>query len=132
MGGPNGDRTMVTEPRLLEFIRRNIRSVWALELLLLLRRAPPRAWSTGELIAELRASEGVVNTVLASFEQGLICHEAGGRVRLGEGIGCVDELCDVLAEAYRERPFSVIGAISSQDDQLASFADAFRLKDGPP
>jgi len=118
--------------RLLDFTRRSIRSVWALELLLLIRRPPLRAWSMGELVGELRASEAVVGGVLTGFERdGLIAREPGGGVRFAPGRSCIDELCDALAEAYRQRPLSVINAIMRPDDQIASLAEAFRFRDPP-
>ena len=123
---------MVEGIQLLDFIRRNIRSVWALELLLAIRSAPQRFWSLPELVGELRASDTVVLGVLAGFEQGgLIARGAGGTVTFAGGGGCLDQLCDALAEAYRERPFTVINAITCADDQVAGLADAFRLK-APP
>ncbi len=119
----------MSDVQLIDFIRRSIRSVWALELLLLLRREPVRAWSAGELIGELRASEGVVHGVLAGFEtDGLVAREGKDRFRFAPVVACVDELCDALADAYRERPFSVISAITSSDAQAASLAEAFRLR----
>jgi hypothetical protein len=38
----------------LEFIRSSSKSVWALELLLLMRRERSREWSVDDLIRELR------------------------------------------------------------------------------
>ncbi|MGH6957542.1 MAG: hypothetical protein ACREEW_12835 [Caulobacteraceae bacterium] len=120
----------MTGPSLIEFIRQSIRSVWALELLLLIRRQPARAWSRRELVGELRASDAVVAGVLGRFEtDGLVARDAEGRYRFTAKCNGLEGLCDSLAEAYKERPVVVINAIASQDDQLAAFADAFRLKD---
>jgi DNA-binding IclR family transcriptional regulator len=115
---------------LLRFIRRSVRSVWALELLLLIRRPPLHAWSSAELVGELRASDSVVDQVLAGFESdGLVARVGEGRFRFAAEIARIDELCDALAEAYRERPHAIIQAITAPDENLAAFADAFRLKD---
>ena len=115
--------------QLLDFIRRSIPSVWALELLLTLRRPPRRAWSLPELVGELRASDAVVAGVLTAFEQeGLIARDRGGAVRFSGGARCLDQLCDALADAYKERPFTVIKAITCADDQVASLADAFQFR----
>ena len=116
---------------LTEFIGGSVPSVWALELLLMLRADPERTWSRAALVQELRASETVVHNALAVFE-------ASGVVRC-DGDGCfyqpasdtVAELCDRLARLYRERPVAVINAITRpRTSPLESFADAFRLK-GP-
>ena len=45
---------------LIEFVEMSFGSVWSLELLLLLYRDPPRKWTSGELVHELRSSEVVV------------------------------------------------------------------------
>jgi hypothetical protein len=42
------------------FIEATFGSVWALELLILLRQQPKRAWTHAELVAALRASELIV------------------------------------------------------------------------
>jgi len=118
---------------LLSFIRRSVRSVWALELLLLIRRPPVRTWSTGELVVELRASEAVVNGVLGGFvRDGVVAPEAEGGFRFASGVAALDEICEALAETYRERPTAVIKAIAAPDDQLTTLAAAFRLRDPPP
>jgi hypothetical protein len=118
--------------QLLQFIRRSIRSVWALELLLALRQHPRRAWSMPELVGQLRASESVVTGVLVGFEQeGLVAREPGGpggSVRFAASAASLDQLCDALAEAYRERPLTVIKAITSPDSQLEGLAEAFQFR----
>ena len=114
---------------LTDFIGGSVPSVWALELLLMLRAAPERAWSREALVQELRASETVVQNALTVFE-------ASGLVRC-ESEGCsyqpasqaLADLCDRLAQLYRERPVAVINAITrSKSSPLESFANAFRLK----
>ena len=118
--------------QLLDFIRRSIRTVWALRLLLMMRDAPCRVWSMGELVGELRASEAVVSGALSGFEQdGLVARTEGGGFRFAARGASLDELCDALAEAYRERPVAVINAITWPEDQTSSLADAFRFRDRP-
>jgi hypothetical protein len=118
--------------RLLEFTKRSVRSVWALELLLLIRGQRSRTWSMRELVGELRASEAVVTGVLSGFERdGLVARDARGAVRFAPEEYCIDQLCDALAEAYRERPLAVINVITRPDDQIESLAEAFRFRDEP-
>jgi hypothetical protein len=120
---------MVTDMELLQFIRRSVRSLWALRLLLLIRQPPLRVWSVDELVGELRASGGVVDGVLESFEeQGLVLRDASGCFSYATGF---DDLCDALAEAYQQRPFAVMNAIVSPDDKLEALAQAFRWAEKP-
>jgi hypothetical protein len=116
------------DENLQAFIRSSIRSVWALELLLLMKRTPERDWPADALVRELRASDTVVSDALSHFE-------TAGLVRRGEGgyayapaspvlVGC----CDALERMYRERPVAVVNLIASSRSKLQSFADAFRLK----
>ena len=59
------------DDELLSFVGASFRSVWALELILLLR-SERRAWPRAELVAALRASELVVNNALeALFAAGM-------------------------------------------------------------
>jgi len=118
--------------QLLDFIRRSIRTVWALRLLLMMRDSPCRIWSVGELVGELRASEAVVSGALIGFEHdGLVARTDGGGFRFAAKGASLDELCDALAEAYRERPVAVINAITWPEDQIHSLAEAIRFRDRP-
>jgi hypothetical protein len=50
---------MITEHDILEFAGASFKSVWALELLLALRRAPDRSWAPSGLIEDLRSRERI-------------------------------------------------------------------------
>lgn len=120
---------MTVDRDLLSFIRGHLTSVWALELLLLLRRDPDRSWSGEALVAELRASTAVVDRVLEDFQRtGLAVREADGICRYAPAARVLAELCDQLEAAYRERPVAVINLISAPADRIQALADAFRLK----
>ena len=124
---------MVGDLDLVAFIRRSIPSVWALDVLLLVRRAPLRSWSAGELVGELRASDAVVLGVLDGLErEGLVARGEDGRVRFAPAAALLEDLTVALAEAYAERPVAVINAIVSTDAKLQTLADAFRLKPRKP
>ncbi|HEX3888224.1 MAG TPA: hypothetical protein VHW05_12060 [Phenylobacterium sp.] len=119
---------MARDLALLTFIRRSIPSVWALDVLMLVRRPPPRTWSVGELVGELRASDAVVTGVLDVFRRdGLVSSDGDGRVRFSPAAEMVEQLVDALAQAYAERPVAVRNAIASTDADLKGLADAFRL-----
>ena len=63
---------------LLTFITSSFRSVWALELLLVLK-SEPRVWPRAELVTTMRASDLVVSKALDSLvAAGLATLEGGG------------------------------------------------------
>jgi hypothetical protein len=122
---------MVTDLELAAFIKRSIPSVWALDVLLLVRKSPTRTWSTGELVSELRASDAVVTGVLEGLQRnGLVAVDRDSRFRFAPAAKLLEDLTVALAEAYAERPVAVINTIASTDAKLQTLADAFRLN--PP
>jgi hypothetical protein len=120
----------VTSPDedLVTFITSSFRSVWALELLLVLKREP-RVWTHRELVTTMRASDLVVSNALDSLV-------AAGLASLeGEGARYMpvsDQVADCVEQAeklYASRPNAVRRAIvSASADGLTAFADAFRLR----
>lgn len=118
---------------LTAFIRGSVRSVWALELLLFLRQRPSQQWSEEALVRELRASSTLVKQGLATFEAvGLLSRNDDGRWAYAPASPVLDELCQSLERAYRERPVAVVNAIAaSPDEKLQTFSDAFRFKGKP-
>ncbi len=119
----------MSEQELHQFIRGSIRSVWALELLLLLKRDADRHWSNDDLVRELRASTTVVEDSLAEFVAAGLVACQDGLCRYAPASPVIAQLSEALEEAYRRRPVSVINIIASSRDKMQSFADAFRLKD---
>jgi hypothetical protein len=119
----------MTDRDLLAFIGGSVRSVWALEMLLLLKRDPVRRWTPAELVRELRASTMVVDEGIAAFRTaGLVsCDDAGCAYAPASPV--LAGMCDALELAYRQRPVAIVNAIVSRTDKIQSFADAFRLKD---
>jgi len=113
---------------LFGFIREQLHSVWALELLLLMRRSPEHHWSQQELVSELRASPALVANNLATFERGgLVTADEEGRYTYCPASPLLAALCDQLDDAYRQRPVKVINAIVSPPEKLQTLADAFRI-----
>lgn len=111
------------------FIREHIGSVWALELLLLMRRQPDRDWAAETLVAELRASSSLVGDNLARLQRaGLIISTDDRKYRFAPAAPALAALCDELDQAYRQRPVQVINAIAAPPDKLQALADAFRIK----
>ena len=112
------------------FIRKHVRSVWALEILLLIYRNRERSWTAHELNRELRSSPQLVVDVLLKFERSeLITRAAGERYQWNDATPELKRLVAHLAEAYATYPFSVIEAIySTQVEQIQALADAFKIK----
>jgi hypothetical protein len=114
---------------LLSFIRASIRSTWALELLLLMRRQSPRPAAPEELVLALRATPGLVGSCLDQLQTaGLVVKEESGLWRYAPAAPALDQLSGELEAAYAERPVAVINAImTTPTEKLKSFADAFRF-----
>lgn len=115
---------------LLRFIRESVTSVWALEALLILRRDAGRAWSVDELTREMRGSPQLVAEILKGFAQRGLAKQTGSRIyRYRPTPPELDTLAEELAQAYQERPISVMKAIASApNDKIQTFADAFKLR----
>jgi hypothetical protein len=121
---------LATETDLVDFVGRHVRSVWALELLLLLRADPERCWTPAELVRELRASNSLVADNLQRFlASGLVAPEAEC-FRYAPANPVLEDLCAQIAAAYRDRPVAVINMIAKPRDPLQSLADAFKFKGG--
>lgn len=121
----------MTDHDLAGFVREHVRSVWAVELLLLLKRDPEHCWPPADLVRELRASTGLVHDNLQRFERsGLAVRDDRGCFRYAPAAPVLAELCDRLEAAYRERPVAVVNLIAAPRDPLQSLADAFKFKRG--
>lgn len=118
---------MPAEAELAQFIRSTFRSVWALELLLHLRRGG-RAATRPDLVAALRASDAVVTTAAtALFSAGLVLLDEDS-VRYAPAPG-LDPLVEATALLYAQKPDAVRRLIvSAVGDPAAAFSDAFRLR----
>lgn len=119
---------MNSDPELAGFVREHLRSVWAVELLLLLRRDPERCWPPDALVAELRASSNLVRDNLSGFQKsGLAVEDDAGCWRYAPAAPLLDELAGRLERAYRERPVAIINFIA-RPDPIQGLADAFKWR----
>jgi len=117
-----------SDEEVLRFIAASFPSVWALELLLLLKRER-RLWKSGELLESLRASDLVISKAVdALMAAGLVSAEQGGVTYLPVNPD-VEKLIDRVEELYRGRPNKVRRAIvSASTSSAVAFADAFKLR----
>ncbi len=115
----------------LRFIAASFKSVWALELLLTLKRGGG-ACTRSDLVKRLHASELVVSRALDSLvAAGLISNDEDTAIYhpANRSIAASVELAE---ELYHLKPDAVRRAIvNAQSSGITAFADAFRLrKDG--
>ena len=119
----------MSDQDLAAFVREHVRSVWALELLLLLKRDAERCWEPAELVSELRASTGLVNDNLQRFERGgITVRDDKGCHRYAPAAAVLGQLCDRLEAAYKQRPVSIVNLIAAPRDPLQSLANAFKFR----
>jgi hypothetical protein len=113
---------------IVRFVVSDLRTVWALELLLLIRSAPDRVWTDAALTAELRANLGMVGEILTRLQAlGLAVQDREGWAYRAANAE-LDALCARTEGAYRQKPFAMISLIGRGSSALHDLADAFRLK----
>jgi len=115
---------------LLAFLQTTIGSIWALDLMLTLRRQPLAPWTAPALTAEMRANLQLVSDILRRFERaGLVAIVEPGRWIWRAASPELDRLADSAAAAYAHAPLRVTRAIAdSSNRRIQQFADAFRLR----
>jgi hypothetical protein len=119
---------MADEEEVADFIRSTFRSVWTLELWLLLKR-DRRGWSAREIVAALRASDLIVSRGLGALAAaGLIVIEDGGAASFRAGAAADARLADRVEALYAQSPDAVRRLIAGPGSGLAAFAESFRLR----
>lgn len=121
---------MAADPDVSSFIASSFRSVWAIELLLHLKRNADRSWAKAELVETLRASELVVSNALRSLAaSGLVVEDEGDGVRYAPASPDIEQLADATEALYAKKPDAVRRiVVASATGGLTAFADAFRLR----
>jgi hypothetical protein len=107
----------LSDPGFLGLVRQHIRSVWSLELLLLLRSRPEETWRPEALVRELRASAPLIEDCLVKLQDsGLVVHEDGAW-RFAPASPELERFCEQLAEARQTRPVALTRMISGGSDR---------------
>ncbi|MFL6733549.1 MAG: hypothetical protein ACJ8EY_02510 [Sphingomicrobium sp.] len=120
---------MASPDELATFIASSFRSIWALELLLLLKREE-RACSTEELVSTMRSSGSVVDSALDTLVSAGLAGREGSTATYMPVSPEVAGLVEETERLYRSKPDRVRRLIiASSNRGLAAFSDAFRLKD---
>ena len=109
------------------FIADHVDSVGLLEMLLLLRAAPDKSWTSAELARALVTNQELAEQQLAVLAgHGLVTGRDGA---FDFAPGHHAEALEGLAEAYARRRHTVIGVIYGTDSRDANtIADAFRVR----
>ena len=110
-----------------QFLKSSVRSVWTLDLLLLLRRGS--SWSRDSLIRELRASPKVIAESLGELVvTGLVTEDGEGAFRY-RSASPLDPLVGRLEAVFQERPVAVTQAIlAGANTKIQTFADSFKFR----
>lgn len=117
-------------PDLRQFIQDTFGSVWALEVLLFLKRAG-RAVPLAAIVTELRASSSVVDQAVESlFAAGLLIVEEPDRsASYAPSSPDLAALVDQVDAVYTQRPDAVRRLIiAARSSSLTAFSDAFRIR----
>ncbi len=112
------------------FIARYIRTVGALEVLLLLYARPNEPRSADDIARELRGSPAAIAQYLHDFARAKILHEVEpGHYAYRPDSTQIDNAIAQLAVNYSERPVSVVDLIYAERDRAVRLlADAFKFK----
>lgn len=124
-----GSDWMTSHEELARFISASFRSVWSLELLLLLKRQPGFQ-TRNELIGRLRGSELVVAQALDGLVAGGLAalDEAGRAAYMPVSTELHDQI-ERVEDLYARKPDAVRRLIvAASAPGLTAFADAFRLR----
>jgi hypothetical protein len=131
----SGTRTDVSNPvnedDVLTFIRAHVRSVYTLEVLLLINRDRDRRWHLGELVHELRSSSTAVSDALNRLSKtGFVSENPAGIFSFAPKSPEHERMAAEIVNAYTNKPMTVVKAIMAQpDEKLRAFSDAFKLKE---
>jgi len=115
------------------FIQATIPSVEAAELLLVLVRRHDAELNAAAAVAELprgvALAEAQAAGLLETFQaRGLVARAPGG-FRYAPSTGELRAHAEMLAQAYNQRPVTLIRIIYAlRDTKIQSFAEAFRLR----
>jgi hypothetical protein len=121
---------MAQEDDVLNFAASSIASIWAVELLLLVRQ-DRRAWTSAELMRQLRGSDVIIAQGLQRLQGAGLITEDSGRYLYKPSSSEIDALATELENLYRLKPVTVVSAIANAPQRkLQILSDAFRLKKG--
>jgi len=117
-----------SDEEILRFIAARFPSVWALELLLLLRRQGGKC-ARADLVERLRASELVIANALDALMIARLVSIEDDYAEYTPANDAVEASVDRAEYLYHRRPNAVCRAIiSARTGSVSAFADAFKLR----
>jgi hypothetical protein len=120
----------MSEDDVVAFIAGSISSVWALELLFLLKRIAPNGRPVDALIQELRSSTTAVSEGLRKLHDAGLIVEEDGAYYYRPAATTLDRLATEAERLYALKPSAVIKTIvTSKHQSLKDFADSFKFKE---
>jgi hypothetical protein len=118
-------------PDVREFVRREIKSVFQLEVLLLLHRTRERAWTVMEISQELGIDPEIAETQVVRLEElRLLETEQSTPISYVYGPRDHDDeiIIEKLAVSYAKQRVGILSLIlSDSNSRIRRFAEAFRL-----
>jgi hypothetical protein len=115
----------------IRILNHHVGSLWALELILLMRRTREREWSPRALDRELRASPGVIGLELPLLVvAGIVRETEPGKYRYEPASAELDATVERLATCYRDFPVATVRHVASHasNRSLLAFLEAFRFR----
>ena len=121
---------MVTDDDVLAFVRDAIRSIWTLELLVLMQQDVGRAWCAEEIATTMRANMRVALEGLTALEQvALVQVDGNGLFHYRPASPILAETVRNVVELYTRKPLAVVKTIhASPTSKIQTLADAFRFR----
>jgi hypothetical protein len=112
------------------FLHQNVDSVEQLEVLLLLRRTPERAWTSDEVATAVYSHPtSVVRRLAMLLGQGLLRERDSGSYQYAPRTAELHDTVTRLDHLYHERRVAVITLIASKPiENVRAFSDAFRIR----
>ena len=111
------------------FIAGHIESVGQLEVLLLLRAAADKEWTTDEVARAVVTQPASAAGWLEQLRSDALLGHSDGRYRYSPPGAEVERAIDDLAESYAKYRVAVIGLIFAKpSEQVRDFPEAFRLR----
>ena len=105
---------IVVEEDVIDFIRAELGSLYALDLFLLIKRARNRSWQPADLVRELRSSRTAVAEALGRLVQaGLVVEKPPGSYLFAPTSPERERLAGEIERVYTSKPISSLEAIAA-------------------
>ena len=117
-------------PQAARFLGEQVESVRQLEVLLLLRDQPGRAWTPHEVSEQLSSSPAWAAQMLEDLRDKHLVAVGGDAYRYAPADAALAATVDTVAGLYARRKTTVVSLIfgGPGDDPVRSLADAFRIR----